>query len=361
MGPSRVARRLPRRRPGRVHPTNRLDDPDGGRWEPVDRATNPDRWLELVYADDALTTQVDDGRPADDGLGWLATSSCSMPSMVVTMLTALDVHEGDTVLEIGTGTGWNAALLCHRLGDERVTTVEVDPAVAAEAGARLGRAGYFPLVVTGDGADGYPPAAPFDRVIATCAVATIPYPWIRQTRPDGVIVTPWGNTFGNGALLRLVVAEDGQSASGRVIGPAAFMWLRAQRPVNGFLSEYVGEDDHPDVSATTVDPRAIYDDEDAGFSVGLRVDCQQRLFFADDDSGEYTFWALDGRGSWASVDYEPGAAEYRVEQFGPRRLWDEVEAAYGWWVDAGKPARDRFGVTVTPDGQHVWLDAPNGS
>jgi protein-L-isoaspartate O-methyltransferase len=328
---------------------------------PVDRATNPDRWLELVYADDALTTQVDDGQPADDGLGWLATSSCSMPSMVVTMWTALDVHEGDTVLEIGTGTGWNAALLCHRLGDERVTTVEVDPAVAAEAGARLGRAGYFPLVVTGDGADGYPPAAPFDRVIATCAVATIPYPWIRQTRPDGVIVTPWGTTFGSGALLRLVVAEDGQSASGRVIGPAAFMWLRAQRPVNGFLSEYVGEDDHPDVSATTVDPRAIYDDEDAGFSVGLRVDCQQRLFFADDDSGEYTFWALDGRGSWASVDYEPGAAEYGVEQFGPRRLWDEVEAAYGWWVDAGKPTRDRFGVTVTPDGQHVWLDAPNGS
>jgi protein-L-isoaspartate(D-aspartate) O-methyltransferase len=59
------------------------------------------------------------------------------------------------------------------------------------------------------------------------------------------------------------------------------------------------------------------------------------------------------------VDYEPGRAEFAVEQSGGRRLWDEAAAAYLQWVAWGSPEQDRFGMTVTPEGQTIWLDSPH--
>jgi protein-L-isoaspartate O-methyltransferase len=96
------------------------------------------------------------------------------------------------VLEIGTGTGWNAALLCKRVGKRgRVVSIEVDPLIAQAAWSALARAGYSPLVITADGVDGHPDGAPYDRVLATAAVREIvPRAWLGQTRPDGIIVTP---------------------------------------------------------------------------------------------------------------------------------------------------------------------------
>jgi protein-L-isoaspartate(D-aspartate) O-methyltransferase len=64
------------------------------------------------------------------------------------------------------------------------------------------------------------------------------------------------------------------------------------------------------------------------------------------------------RGSWASVDYVPDRGEFVVQQYGERRLWDEVESAYWRWMSWGRPERDRFGLTVSPAGQQVWLDCP---
>jgi hypothetical protein len=82
--------------------------------------------------------------------------------------------------------------------------------------------------------------------------------------------------------------------------------------------------------------------------------------FYSDDAGA-TLWILDAGpgGAWASVDYEPGRRAYRVEQTGDRRLWDEVEAAYARWLSWGRPDITRFGMTVTPDTHHVWLDRPD--
>jgi protein-L-isoaspartate O-methyltransferase len=98
---------------------------------PLRRDEDPLRWLELAYADDSVVTQVDEGRPAgENGCGFEATSSASMPAVVAQMLTALEVEPGMRVLEIGTGTGYNAALLAHRLDASHVVSVEIDPAVA---------------------------------------------------------------------------------------------------------------------------------------------------------------------------------------------------------------------------------------
>ncbi|WP_281291958.1 hypothetical protein [Streptomyces tailanensis] len=97
-------------------------------------------WLDLVYSDDALATQLTDG---------VATSSSTAPGLMLVMLQALDVADGRRVLEIATGTGYNAALLSERLGSHQVVTAEVDPVLARLAGSRLRRCGYTPLVQVG--------------------------------------------------------------------------------------------------------------------------------------------------------------------------------------------------------------------
>jgi protein-L-isoaspartate(D-aspartate) O-methyltransferase len=198
---------------------------------PFHRADDPDRWLRQAYAPkQALITQVDDGHPVGPGLiGDRISSSASQPNVVALMLAALEVEPGMTVCEIGTGTGYNAALLAQRLGADYVTTIEIDPQVATHARTALCDTGYGAVtVITGDGAHGYPPRAPYDRVLSTAAVRQVPYAWVAQTRPGGRVLTPWGTAYLNGALLSLTVAEEG-TATGRLVDNVAFMWLRDQR------------------------------------------------------------------------------------------------------------------------------------
>ena len=335
--------------PGRIW----VDDESGG-YRPLERSEDEHTWSRWVYADHPVVTQVDDGR--ESGIGRVVTSSASQPSLVLAMLDQLDPAEGLRVLEVGAGTGYNAALLCSLLGNGNVTTVEIDQHVADSARAALDRAGFQPTVVTGDGAGGYQPDAPYDRVIATYAVRRVPYAWLAQCRPGAVIVTPWGTPYDNHGLLRLVVGSDG-TASGRLAGSVNFMWDRRQRPADGLIRDIALDEHEPARSTTRTDPRDVLN-QHAAFTIGLRVpDCRERTVHAPDASGRFTRWLLaTDRGSWAAVSHQPGQTSWEVEQYGPRRLWDEVEAAYAWWTNTGRPERERFGVTVSPDSQWVWLD-----
>ncbi len=167
---------------------------------PLRRVDDPGVWLELAYANAPVTTQVDDGVPAGGGCGFEVSSSVSMPAVVAQMLGALDAEPGMRVLEIGTGTGYNAALLAHRLGAEQVVSVEVDPAVARHARCALDHAGFGAVtVVTGDGADGYEPGAPYDRVGvghrgSRAGAARVG----GADLPGGLVITPWGTPFYRG-------------------------------------------------------------------------------------------------------------------------------------------------------------------
>jgi hypothetical protein len=97
-------------------------------------------------------------------------------------------------------------------------------------------------------------------------------------------------------------------------------------------------------------------DEQSGLWVALRVPDVTWLGFTP-DGGTDQFWLFAKDGSWSMLD----EATMRVEQYGPRRLWDEVENAYHQWESSGAPTRDRIGLTVTPDGTHrFWLDTPEG-
>jgi protein-L-isoaspartate O-methyltransferase len=278
------------------------------------------------------------------------------------MLAALDAQQGHRVLEIGTGTGYNAALLAHRLGAEQITSIEIDPEIATRARKALSDTGFGGVsVVTGDGAVGHPPGAPYDRVIATAACNQIPYSWVAQSRPGGRVLLPWANTY-TGGLLALTVGDDG-TAQGTIVAESSFMWLRAQRDSRGAVHPVVGDStrDAGRTSATITElhPHHVTGSHGARVAIGERVPgCQWRYWPWEPDDPVGVLWLVDPWGSWAKLTHNtPGADEdeFPVLQSGPRRLWDEAEAAHRWWVDAGRPNADQWRFTVTSDGQRIEL------
>ncbi|QDQ11622.1 methyltransferase domain-containing protein [Streptomyces spectabilis] len=255
--------------------------------DPVRRA----RWLRGAYADAPLATRVRDGD---------LLSSSSQPSLMAKMLVELRVDEGGPcdVLEIGAGTGYNAALLAHRLGDGHVTTVDLDPEITESARRHLAVAGYRPTVVTGDGAAGCARRAPYDRIIATCTLSSVPRPWLGQCRPGALVLAPLAT-----GLIALRV-RDATHAEGRFLHtPAYFVPLRggsgrpAQEPHLGGLPRRALQSELfrflLELTAGTLDPYEA-------LALWQREQRPVRERFGVTVSGEYAWaWLDDPEGPYA--------------------------------------------------------------
>ncbi|HET9255845.1 MAG TPA: methyltransferase domain-containing protein, partial [Pseudonocardiaceae bacterium] len=160
--------------------------------DPARRAGWLAGWLDAVYSNETLITKVAPiplSRAFAPATGWMYTSSSTKPSLILRMVEALDVHDGHRVLEIGTGSGYHCALLSERLGSENVTSVDIDAELVDLARERLDANGHKPRLAAADGAQGCPAGAPYQRIIATCAVRSIPAAWLRQAEPGTVILT----------------------------------------------------------------------------------------------------------------------------------------------------------------------------
>ncbi|MEV7974917.1 methyltransferase domain-containing protein [Streptomyces sp. NPDC086519] len=257
------------------------------RWGESPDPAARERWVRGAYEDVPLATRLRDGE---------LISSSSQPSLMARMLVALGVADGDRVLEIGAGTGYNAALLAHRLGDDDlVTTVDLEPEITESARCHLAAAGYRPAVVTGDGARGVPERAPYDRIIATCALPSVPRAWVAQCTEGARILTPVAT-----GLLTLTV-RGGGCAEGRFLPSAAFFV-----PLRGVARAGVGAGELGGV------PSQALEDELFQFLV------------------ELTRGVLSPR------------------------------EAYEVWAREGMPGRERFGVSVEKDREWVWLDDREG-
>ncbi|GGZ63219.1 protein-L-isoaspartate O-methyltransferase [Streptomyces inusitatus] len=335
--------------PRHLFAPDRLWRPDGGAFAPVDREVDVRRWAEAVYPDPetATVTQVVAGREA-------AGLPCQ--GVVADMLDALGPKPGQRVLELGTGTGWTAALLAHRTGPDRVTSVEVDPGLASAAQKRLETAGVRVAVELGDGTAGHPRSAPYDGVIAAYAVDRIPWAWVAQTRPGGRIVTPWGRL----GHVALTVAGDGRSASGWVRGLARFPPARGARPALEDFSLVRATGPECAERSWERDPGELREDRHLRFALRVALP-DVRIAARADGPGEVTAQLHDGRSSWATLSVRPGQPPTAL-QGGPRRLADELEQAWDGWLEAGSPDLHEFGLTVeSADCQYAWaLDQETG-
>ncbi|MGX4735250.1 ATP-grasp peptide maturase system methyltransferase [Kitasatospora griseola] len=317
-------------------------------WRPV--LPEADGWLERCYADESLVTQIAGTIVPRDVRGEILrapTSSSTMPGLVVRMHEDLQVESRQRILEIGTGTGYSTALLCHRLGDELVTSVEVDPEVSLRARNALSTCGYQPDLVVGDGLLGHQDGGPYDRVTATCGVLEIPREWLEQTRPGGKILATVCGWLYSSELARLTVHEDG-TATGRFLGgQVSFMLARPQvTPLLGLLPDLDAGEERP----TTLGNDAL-DDWTARFVAQLAAPHAQRITLARDGRNDTVLIDVEA-GTWACLT-QAGGDRWTVRQGGPDRLWDRVEENIARWRTDGAPPLDQFEITVGPDGQTI--------
>ncbi|GAA4560629.1 methyltransferase domain-containing protein [Pseudonocardia xishanensis] len=174
----------------------------------------PGHPIAVAYADDAVPTRIVDG---------VATSSASQPSMMAIMLEQLAVRPGHRVLEIGAGTGYNAALLA-RLG-AHVTSIDIDAELVRTAAAHLAAAGVTGVDLrVGDGALGVPDAAPFDRIVLTVGSWDLRPEWVAQLAPGGRLLLPL-TVRGSQLSVAFDLGADGVLRSDSVRG-CAFIRLQ---------------------------------------------------------------------------------------------------------------------------------------
>ncbi|WP_431775737.1 ATP-grasp peptide maturase system methyltransferase [Streptomyces cucumeris] len=323
---------------------------EGGRWRPVTAGgADPAEWVRIAYSDQSLTTQIDGHLTADqasDPVAGSPTSSSTTPVTVLDMIEHLDAEDGHHVLEIGTGSGYSSALMCHRLGEDNVTTIETDPAVAARADAALESAGFSTWTMTGDGLLGHPRRAPYDRVIATCAVRRIPYAWIRQTRPGGIVLATVGGTWSYGTgLAKVTVGQDG-TAEGRIIGRSSFMQARSQAaaPVSGDLSARTA---YADSERPTKVPPLLLEEWMPAFLAQLAAPGAQFVRAATSDGAQLLFVCDPERESFAAFTRD--GEDWTVRQGGPMALWDDIERSLTAWQDAGSPDITAVHLHITAD------------
>jgi protein-L-isoaspartate(D-aspartate) O-methyltransferase len=319
----------------------------------------PDVPPDEVYLDRAYVTRWEAALPA---------SSSSQPAVMAAMLEQLDVQRGDRVLEIGAGTGYNAALLARLVAPGgRVTSVEIDPATASAAARHLAAAAVSGAdVVTGDGLAGVPKDAPYDRIIVTASARELPRAWIDQLRPGGRLVVPLRL---NAVQAIFALERDGDALSSVSTVSGGFMALRShaiaplavELPDGSRADADVPLDDamlaslmahegdaRPAVLPVAVGPRESYPaflvvalqgapiygvDRRAGDSPRDSVPASSLVLVTSTQS------AL----RWSLV---PGGSELAV--LGSDEALDFVRAALVHWRLAGEPGAEELRLRVTP-------------
>jgi protein-L-isoaspartate(D-aspartate) O-methyltransferase len=333
----------------------RFYEPDGRGWKSIEKTLPEEQWLDRVYQDVALTTALN--------VHSLPNSSSSQPSIMAEMLEALDIQRGQRVLEIGTGTGYNAALLAELTQDPaKVTTIEVDAQIATRA-ARILHEHIGPVrVQMGDGRLGVPEGAPYDRIIATASSPSIPHPWYEQLAPDGCLVMPLEGSLQIGGFL--VIKKDGD---GFAVGKfrsrrLSFMAMHAQAeevlPYPVLSQDYTQWPLAGKVQVQASDPlllaledkRFLWFLQWAWSPVGdLRISLiytpeGKRIFrICDPSTCSILFLSELSNGSWAG------------RHQGETLLWPKIQEIYHKYQQQGAPEYEAFGVYLDEQRASLWV------
>jgi protein-L-isoaspartate(D-aspartate) O-methyltransferase len=307
----------------------------------------PGRPLDEVYEDAAIMTK--------SGERGFPISSSSQPAIMAVMLQLLRLRAGHRVLEVGAGTGYNAALMAHLAGrDGHVVTVDIDPEMVERARAHLAAAGVEGVeVVPADGAAGWPPGAPFDRVIVTAGTDDVSPAWMDQLVEEGRLVLPLGLAGPMQQCVALV--RRGGVLAGEELCPCGFMPLRGEmapgpEPVDDQLAGWLsagGSDTGRSVPAA---------DLRAGFAMWLALTRDGYVAAGTGAAAGAGPGLRDGRGA-ALVGEEARDGRHPVLVFGDgeaagRRL---VAAHQAWARD--RPPFDRLRLSAHPAGEEPDVPA----
>ncbi|HLN69514.1 MAG TPA: methyltransferase domain-containing protein [Streptosporangiaceae bacterium] len=291
--------------------------------------------LALIYADTVLATRHIDGRPA---------SSTSQASLVARMLELLDLGEGMKILEVGAGTGYNAALLAEIVGDQRlVVTVDVLADVVDQTRRLLAGAGYPRIqVLLRDGFEGAAEHAPFDRIVATVGCSDLSPRWAGQLADHGAMLVPLEHASGHPLVL---LSQDGEELRGRLVLRTGFIPVRGPLHIEDLWAPGVCLPDQAEV-AREPDPGPRFtarqpdqpmgpdDEDDFLFYLGLH---DRRACHAPEGpalSAGPDGWAAlapDGMRWWKDVS-----------------LARELDRRYREWDARGRPGMGDYQISFVP-------------
>lgn len=321
----------------------------GDGWTLRPGADDPERWLSAAYSNRTLVTRVgrvhaDHATGGDHPTG-MPTSSSTLPGLVVAMFDHALINDTSEVLCV-TGSGYGTALLARRVGEQRVTSVDVDPYLVQAASGRLNAMGLAPRMTVCDlTADRLPGV--FDRIVSTVGLHGIPASWLTALNPGGRLVT---NVAGTGVVIAADKTPDG-GARGQVTPErAGFMATRTgdnYPPTPGTRHAWTDEGD--DVGTGRYPVVQVAETWELMSAFALAVPGVQHSYDQDSD-GVRTAVMVHEDGSWARATGHKGEVP-TVHQAGPRRLWDLLDSIRHDWLSNGSLPVYGAAVTVTPDGR----------
>ncbi|NYI07847.1 hypothetical protein [Allostreptomyces psammosilenae] len=336
-----------------------VPDPSARRdryWRLMSRELDRPTWLEHVYRDRALVTELDAESPYTDNRlcrhqQAIPTRYATRPGLVVHMLESLNLEREHTVLQAGVGCGYATALLCARVGGQRVITVESDSFSRVRVKRLINETHYFPTVAPGDERDGYRIRAPYDAVFATTAVHAIPRSWLHQSRPGARIAAAITGSMDTAILALLTVHPDG-TASGPVrLLPEPMQRARSHGPGSRFAPLPILDGKQRD-RPTTLHPTAL-DDPNLRFLAQFAAPGALLEFNSVVGEPVWVLWHPPS-GSWATVRATSSVTSgTRVTEGGPIPLWSALERANGAWRRAGRPPLHTMTLTVTPEAHEL--------
>ncbi|MEU5421906.1 methyltransferase domain-containing protein [Streptomyces sp. NPDC020799] len=318
-------------------------------WLLHDGPGEPEAWMTATYSDQTLVTQIGplhaDHAEADEITSGRPTSSSTLPGLVVKMYRYGRLYEGADLLDVATGSGYGTALAAHTLGEQHVTTLDVDPYLTETARERLDHIGLQPNVITCDATGPIP--GYYDRIVSMVSVWPVPASWLSALRPGGRLVT----TIANTSMILTAWKTDDGGAVGQI-----------ERDWAGFMHTRQG-DDYPPGLGSRLD--AIKDSEGEHVTQGrypvlnlsdawelrsmLELSAPGVETHYRQEGGQRTAWLIHEDGSWARATasrLDPPT----VHQGGPRRLWDVLERIrHRQNAEGGLPVYGSR-VRIEPDG-----------
>ncbi len=346
----------------------RIPNSPAEEWELVAQAEDSEdskARIAAAYSDETLVTRVgplhaDHAKPSERATG-SPTSSSTLPGLIVSMMHRLNAKPGHKILDVGTGSGYALALFARRLGDEHVTSVDVDPYLVEAARARLAEFDRTPRIEAID-ATGELPEPSYDRIMATVSVRPVPKSWLRALRPGGRIVTTIAHTA---LLITADMGEDGIARGSVQPDPATFMETRQSADYPPKLNEVFASAriaEGTDVRATDGPIPDLWQEWPLRWLYELDTPGVETRAATMPD-GRRVVWLLAADGSWAraeeSEDGSKHGSKRTVHQDGVRRLWDDLERVRRKWEEGNQFPLHSLSVELSPDGGK--LTAPDGA